>query len=100
MGTSVGAINPQLAGLDAGCDHSGEAAVHGLTPQSVGITLPGTWYLAVSFVELVGLGDALVWSKAGHSVCWFLGLLGGALVSTKVSCHLCRSWGHLVGAAK
>lgn len=43
------------------------------------------------------MGGSLGWSEASHCVCWFWGLLAGALVQAQVSPCLCLAWCHLVG---
>ena len=43
--------------------------------------------MGVSFAELVA--GVLVWSEAGHWVCWFWGHLGEAPVQARVSHCLC-----------
>ena len=54
--------------------------------------------LGMAFVELLGYCSGV--GKASHHMCWFWGILGGALVQSQVSWYLCLAPGRLVGVAK
>lgn len=46
------------------------------------------------------LSCGVVWSEAGHLICWFWGLFGEALLDSYHICFLCIAQGQLVGTSE